>query len=79
MFERVSEYVDKLLSEKKLPLLDVMVYKDHQPLYRHYGAYGRKSDGKETLAMFSCTKVFTAVSAMRLVEEGKIANIRVPA
>ena len=73
MFENATAYIDKLIEEKKLPLLDVVVKRGHEEIYRHYGAYNSAASGKELLCMFSCTKVLTAVSAMRLVEEGKIA------
>ena len=72
MFNSVTAYIDKLIEEKKLPLLDVRVYKNHEPIYRHCGSYSGGFGDKELLCMFSCTKVFTAVSAMRLIEEGKI-------
>ena len=73
MFNNVTAYIDKLIKEKKLPLLDVIVYKDHELLYRHWGAYEGKFNDKDLLCMFSCTKVVTAVSGMRLIEEGKIS------
>ena len=69
----VTAYIDKLTREKKLPLLDVTVYKEHEELYRHSASYGDRFHENELLCMFSCTKVLTAVSGMRLVEEGKIS------
>ncbi|MBR5140813.1 MAG: beta-lactamase family protein [Clostridia bacterium] len=73
MFNKATEYIDKVIKEKKLPLLDVLVYKDHELLYRHSGSYTGKHGEEDILSMYSCTKVLTAVSGMRLVEEGKIA------
>lgn len=73
MFTEATSYINKLVEEKKLPLLDVLVYKNHRPVYRHFGSYGNAFGNKELLCMFSCTKVATAVSGMRLVEEGKIS------
>ena len=72
MFTKVTNYINKLIEEKKLPLLDFMVYKNHELLYRHSGSYSGNFGKDELLCMFSCTKVLTAVSGMRLVEEGKI-------
>ena len=72
MFTKAIEYIDKVIEEKKLPLLDVIVYKDHEPIFKHTGSYIKKFGKNELLCMFSCTKVVTAVAAMRLVEEGKI-------
>ena len=73
MFTKATAYIDKLIEEKKLPLLDVAVYKKHSLIYRHSGSHGNKFNRGERLCMFSCTKVLTAVSGMKLLEEGKIA------
>lgn len=73
MFSKVTAYVNKITEEKKLPLLDVLVCKDHEEVYRHTASYENKFGKDEKLCMFSCTKVLTAVSGMRLVEEGKIS------
>ncbi len=73
MFRKTTAYIDKLIKEKKLPLLDVRVYKNHEPVYKHCGSYEASFDDRELLSMFSCTKVLTAVSGMRLIEEGKIS------
>ena len=73
MFSKVTSYIDKLIEEKRLPLLDVLVYKNHEQIYRHYGSYENNFTKDEKLCMFSCTKVLTAVSGMKLVEDGKIS------
>ena len=73
MFTKAANYIDKVIEEKKLPLLDVVVYKDHEPIFKRCGSYSGKFKENELLCMFSCTKVVLAVSAMRLVEEGKIS------
>ncbi len=72
MFTKATAYIDKLIEEKKLPLLDVFVYKNHELLYRRSGSYSGNFGKDELLCMFSCTKVVTAVCGMRLIEEGKI-------
>ena len=73
MFTNATNYINKLIDEKKLPLLNVMVYKNHELLYKHCGSYTGIHGEDELLCMFSCTKVLTAVSAMKLLEEGKIS------
>ena len=73
MFTKAKAYIDKLIKEKKLPLLDVAVYKNHELLMRHCGSFTNEHTKDELLCMFSCTKVVTAVSGMRLIEEGKIS------
>ena len=72
MFTKTSKYIDKLIEEKKLPLLSVEVYKNHEKVYKRFGSYENTHTEGELLCMFSCTKVLTAVCGMRLVEEGKI-------
>jgi CubicO group peptidase (beta-lactamase class C family) len=72
MLKRATDYIDKLTYEKKLPLLDVLVYKDHKEIYRRTASYTGKHTADELLTMFSCTKVLTAALGMRLIEEGKI-------
>ena len=73
MFEKATAYIDKLITEKRLPLLNVLVSKNHELLYKHCGSYTGSHGEDELLCMFSCTKVLTAVSTMKLVEEGKIS------
>lgn len=73
MFEKAIAYIDKIIEERRLPLLDFVVKRNHKEIFRHHGSYNGTSSGKELLCMFSCTKVLTAVCAMRLVDEGKIA------
>ena len=74
MFTKANEYIDKLIEEKKLPLLSVEVYKNHEKVYKRFGSYENTHTEGELLCMFSCTKVLTAVCGMRLIEEGKIED-----
>lgn len=73
MFTKATDYINKLIEEKKLPLLNVIVYKNHEMLFKHCGSYTNSHGEFEPLCMFSCTKVLTVVSGMRLIEEGKIS------
>ena len=73
MFEKATGYIDRLIEEKKLPLLDVLVKRGHEEVYRHCGSYTGEFGKDEKLCMFSCTKVLTVTMAMRLIEEGKIS------
>lgn len=72
MFQKANEYIDYLVKEKELPLLNVMAYKNHERIYSRCGSFTGSHGENEILCMFSCTKVITAVCGMRLVEEGKI-------
>ena len=70
--ERTKAYMERLISEKKIPYLDISVSRGHTPLLRYYTALDGQATGKETLFFYSCTKPLTITCAMRLIEEGKI-------
>lgn len=71
--ERTKNYLDKLMDEKKIPYIDIIVKKEHKTLFRYYRAQNKEVTGKENLFLFSCTKPMTVASALRLVEEGEIS------
>ena len=73
MLEKTTAYIDRLTEEKRLPLLDVLVFRNHEPIYRHTASYENRFGDRELLCMFSCTKVLTAVCGMRLLEQGKFS------
>lgn len=73
MFTKATDYINKVTREKELPLLDVLVKKNHKEIYRHTASHTGEFGREDKLCMFSCTKVLTAVSGMRLLEEGKIS------
>lgn len=70
---RIKEYVDKLIEEKGIPYLDILVQKEHKTLFR----YLRDKDGQATektqLFLYSCTKPLTVACAMKLIEDGKLS------
>lgn len=70
---KTKAYIDNVLSEKKIPHLDISVSKGHTPLLRYYTALDGRATGKETLFFFSCTKPLTVCCAMRLIEQGKLS------
>ena len=75
-FSRLTAYVDTLPSVG-VPGCDLVVYKDHAPIYRHSAGF-RDADntqpirGDEIYNLYSCTKVFTTCAAMQLIERGAI-------
>jgi CubicO group peptidase (beta-lactamase class C family) len=74
MFSKVQSYVsEKLIGEKKIPYIDIIVKKEHKTLFRYMQGTNYEPTGKELLCMYSCTKPLTAVCATRLIEEGKIS------
>lgn len=66
----VEKYLFELTKELGLPYIDVVCYKSHEKICRFI--LGDGATGKEKLYMYSCGKVITVTSALRLVEEGKI-------
>lgn len=74
MFSKVIAYVsEKLIGEKKIPYIDIIVKKEHKTLFRYMDGDSYAPTGKELLHMYSCTKPLTAVCASKLIEEGKIS------
>lgn len=75
-FTKLTAYLDSLI-EMGVPSVDTIVYRDHEPLYRHMAGWKDAEKkvplaGDETYCLYSCTKVFTTCAAMRLIEQGKL-------
>ena len=75
-FTKLGEYMDSLHSVN-VPGCDLVVYKDHEMLYRHMAGYRDEEKtlpvrGDEAYCLYSCTKVFTTCAVMQLVEKEKI-------
>lgn len=75
-FSKVTAYMDSLLA-LDIPSVDIVVYRDHQQLYRYMVGHRdeeRKQPlrGDETYNLYSATKVFTTCAAMQLIEAGKM-------
>lgn len=73
---KLTAYLDSLI-EMGVPSVDMIVYRDHEPLYRHMAGWKDAEKkvplaGDETYCLYSCTKVFTTCAAMRLIEQGKL-------
>ena len=76
-FSKLTAYVDSLPSVG-VPGCDLVVYRDHTPIYRHSAGFrdAEKTQpirGDETYCLYSCTKVFTTCAAMQLVEQGRLS------
>ena len=65
----LTEKLNRLCAERELPYLDLRVYQGYDPVYH----YLRGDDGSAFLQMYSMSKAVTVVSAMKLVEAGKLA------
>ncbi len=75
-FEKITAYLNSLEAEG-IPSVDCMIYKNHEPVYRHYNGYAdsaktKKIQGKELYLMFSATKLITMTAALQLVEKGRL-------
>ena len=66
MFSNVKEYMEKLVSERSLPFLDVVCYREGREIFRHTAG---DADGRELLYMFSCSKPITVTAIMMLYEK----------
>ena len=67
---KVIDCLIKLKNELNLPYIDVSCHKSHEEICRY--VLGDGATGKEKLYMYSCGKVVTIVSALRLVEDGRL-------
>ena len=70
----LTEYLDSL-GAAGVPGCDLAVYRDHEPVYRHWAGHRDEAgaepvQGDELYWLYSCTKLFTTCSAMQLVERG---------
>ena len=71
-FSKVGAYMDTL-QEVHVPGCDLVVYKDHEMIYRHMsgfrdGNFKQPMRGDEIFFLYSCSKVFTTCAVMQLIE-----------
>lgn len=74
---KISEYLDSLVV-RNIPSVDCMIYRNHEPIYRHMAGTtdatrSKAIQGNERYLMFSMTKVQTMTAIMQLVEQGKLS------
>lgn len=78
-FDRLDSHIRQRLADNPdIPGFDLIIQQSHETLFRAgygYSDLERKTPiaGDELYCMYSCTKPITVVSAMRLIEEGKLA------
>ena len=75
-FSRLKDYMDKMVTEYKVPGVDCVVYKEHDMLFRYYTGMKDKENnlpmqGDELYLIFSMTKMLTVACALQLLEQGK--------
>ena len=76
-FEKLTAYMDSLPGIG-VPSADIVVYRDHEQLYRHSVGFRDEARtqplrGDETYRLYSCSKVFTTCAAMQLIQAGKLS------
>jgi len=74
--EKLIRFLDRL-TEMKIPGMDMVIYKDHQEIFRHWAGYADIANkkpmcGDELYFLYSATKVMTCAAGMKLIEDGKI-------
>ena len=75
-FTRLKNYMDRLVSEYKVPGADCIVYKEHEQIFRYYTGKSdiennKDMNGDELYLIFSMTKMITCTAALQLLEQGK--------
>ena len=75
--EKMTAYLDSLL-DLGIPSVDLIVYQDHQQIYRHRNGTVNTEKTQpvaedQRYLMFSMTKVQTMTAIMQLVEQGKLS------
>ncbi len=75
-FENLKSCMDALVSDPKRPSVDVLVYRNHEPLFRYFTGVkdienGGELKGDEQYFIYSMTKMITCCCALQLLEQGK--------
>ena len=75
-FTPLKEYLDYLTTEVGIPGADLMVYKNHEPIFRYFTGFSDKENqkpmnGDELYFIFSMTKMLTCTGMLQLLEKGK--------
>ena len=72
LFLKADEYIQKLIKDKHIPYIDVLVKKNHKTIYRYMGGFNYQPTGKEVLYFYSLTKPLTSVCILKLLQEKKL-------
>ena len=71
-FQPLKDFMDNYLSMLGVPGTDIVIYKDHEELFRYQSGYdslkyGTPVNPNALYHMYSCTKVATCVAATQLI------------
>jgi CubicO group peptidase (beta-lactamase class C family) len=77
-FQKLKAFLDSLYDRFGVPAFDLLIYKEHDLLYRHMSGFSdiakTKTVSKNDLyLLFSATKVVTSAAALQLVERERIS------
>jgi len=75
-FSRLQAYIDRMVSEYRVPGVDCIVYKEHEMVFRYIAGLRdletqRKLDENTLYLIFSMTKMLTCTCALQLLEQGR--------
>lgn len=75
-FTALKNYMDTLVSERNVPGVDCIVYKEHEMIFRYFTGMSdienkKEMRGNELYIIFSMTKMLTCTAALQLFEKGK--------
>ena len=75
-FNKITGYLDSLVSDKIAPGTDCIITQNHNRIYRYYTGFSDIKNnvalnGNEQYIIFSMTKMVTCVCALQLLEKGK--------
>ncbi|MBR5472527.1 MAG: beta-lactamase family protein [Clostridia bacterium] len=75
-FENLKKCMDEHVSHEHRPSVDVLVYRNHEPIYRYFTGVmdiekGGEIKGDEQYFIYSMTKMITCCCALQLLEQGK--------
>ena len=76
-FQPLRDFMDGYLPMLGIPGADLVIYKDHEELFRHQSGFDSLELGTLVRAdalyhIYSCTKIATCVAATQLIERGEI-------
>lgn len=76
-FQPLKDLMDNYLSMLGVPGTDIVIYKNHEEIFRYQSGYdslkyGTPVNPNALYHMYSCTKVATCVAATQLIERGEI-------
>ncbi len=75
-FENLKKCMDELVNDPMRPSVDILVYRNHEVLYRYFTGVmdieaGGEIKGDEYYFIYSMTKMLTCCCALQLFEQGK--------